>query len=199
MRTTVLLTRHGETIWNKEKKVQGNIDIPLSQEGVKQAKLLAKRLKEYPVTQIHTSKLSRAFDTGQIIANTLGISVVKKHKGLNERSMGIYEGASWPQIDEEFRKQGKSFFLNKPENGESGKELHDRVVKAFDEIVLKNQGETILIVCHGGVLRVLVRHLKSLPIEHPLELDFGNTSLSIFSFEGEQIIEELLADMSHLL
>lgn len=198
MKTTILLTRHGETIWNKQQRVQGSIDIPLSDAGIMQAQKLAHRLKQLPITQIHSSKLKRAATTAQVIADTIGLSITQKHTGLNERKLGIYEGKTWKEVTEKFQQMGTSFFLSNIEGGESGKQFHNRVVKAFTGIVEKNKHETILIVCHGGVLRVLVRHLKSLPIEYDLEYDFANTSLSIFSLDDQQITQELIADASHL-
>ena len=198
MKTTVILVRHGITDWNKLKKLQGKSDIPLNPEGIMQAKSVAKRLKkEFPITKIYSSNLLRAIKTGEIIGKELGMEI-EKHEGLNERDYGEFEGKTWEELGVEFTKEKRISFRLKPKKGEHYPDFQNRVVKHFLEIVKKHTGETILLVCHGGVLNALLRHINSIPYEDISHYSFPNTSVTILHIEKDVITPHLVADIEHL-
>lgn len=197
MKTTVILVRHGETKWNRAKKLQGQTDIPLTQEGIHQAEALAAKLPQLTVQTIYSSVLQRAVKTATIIGDAIGIPVLQDPR-FNERSFGDWEGKRWDQLEAVLKKEGKELRQLTPPNGESLAQFANRILSAFEEVINKHQHQTILIVCHAGVLHTLVRYLKNLPQEKELELTFPNTSLSIFHLEKDLIVEELVADASHL-
>jgi phosphoserine phosphatase len=199
MRTTIILARHGQTIWNKERRFQGQTDIPLSKEGVKQAKALAKRIKNLKISKIYTSQLKRAIHTADIIAKPAKLTV-EKIKELNERSYGAWEGLFWEDKNKELNGSLKACELDViPEGGESLAQVQKGILGVFNPLIKKHQGETILIVCHGIVIRVLISHLTKLSPKEVMEKKIPNTSISIFYLEDNgKIIEEVIGDASHL-
>lgn len=188
MKTTLIITRHGQTIWNVQKKLQGQTDIPLNETGIAQARELANLLKQHAIDQIYTSILTRAIDTGKIVADTLGLSLTQ-HSGLNERNYGEYEGKSWEQTDKDLAKEGGLRHIT-PKGGESAEAVKNRVVKTIFEIAKKHRGQTILIVTHGGVIHTLVRHIRNVPVHEELYIHFANTSISIFHVHDDNTIKE---------
>ena len=197
MRTTILIVRHGETLWNKERRLQGQKDIPLSETGILQAKALQDTIKRHKITKIYTSKLSRAIKTAEIITNHLDLPM-KKLKTLNEISYGQWEGKLREEYKEELKRLNIPYHLYTPKNGEPNNRFKKRVISSFRKIVNKNQGETILIVAHGAVIQAIFRHLKKIPYSQDSPYKIPNTCFSIFHLEDGKIIEELLADDSHL-
>lgn len=191
MLTTLILTRHGETIWNRKGKLQGETDIPLSRKGVSEAKALTKRFNLSSGIQIHaiyTSKLKRAIHTAELATKELGIPI-KKLKSLNERNYGIFEGKTIPH----------SFLIKEIKKGESKLKFEKRVISTFKKLLEKHKGETLLVVCHGGVIRVLFKHVKNISDEEIITYSFPNTSVSIFEINEGKFVEKLTADTSHLL
>lgn len=196
MKTTVILIRHGETIWNREQRIQGQTDIPLSDKGILEAKALAKRIKEFKVDHVYTSVLKRAIHTAEIAFGDLKIAF-KRHKGLNERNYGIYEGKNWEEIEKEY-KVPRAFYLSEVKNGESKLTFEKRVIKTFKDIVKKHEGRNILIVCHGGVISVLFNYFRNIPKDEITTYRFPNTSVSVVEVEKDKIIEKTVGDTSHL-
>ncbi|MBE0688577.1 MAG: histidine phosphatase family protein, partial [Anaerolineae bacterium] len=100
----VHIIRHGETIWNHEKRWQGQLDTPLSERGVQQAKLLARYLQTRPITAIYTSDLQRAYVTGEIIADALGLRPQTDTR-LREMNMGVLQGLTIGEIQARYAQE----------------------------------------------------------------------------------------------
>ena len=199
MKTTIILARHGETDWNSQGKLQGKSNIPLNKEGEEQAKKLAKRLKEFPITKMYSSELTRAVNTAKTISNTLNLSI-EIHKGLNERDYGEFEGMTWDEIRSIVSKDNEiipNFFRLDPKKGESYRVFHKRIVKHFLEIAKKHPSQTILLVCHGAVINALLRHINNIKDEIT-QYRLKNTSVTILGILEEKITVELLGDAKHL-
>ena len=127
----IYLTRHGSTLWNLEKRLQGSNDSELTDEGIFQAKLLAKRIKDLNISKIYTSPIKRAYRTAEIIKGDMDIDVICKD-GFKEISFGEYEGSIESELLNENRgyEIGEIFKGNldvKAPGGESLRELYDRV------------------------------------------------------------------------
>lgn len=197
MQTTIVLIRHGQTDWNKTHRVQGQTDIPLSDEGKEQARLLGEKLTTMPLDFLYSSTLSRAKETAEIIAKITKHAVIA-NPAFNERNYGVYEGKFWADVDAEYAKKGVNFHHTTPPNGESLHDFVTRITTAFDATVAKHVGKTIALVCHGGVLHVLIRHLRGVLHTDSEVIRFPNTSMSVFHLEGKNIVEKLVADASHL-
>lgn len=160
MATEVVLARHGVTEWNKNKRIQGQIDIPLSPDGIGEARMLGKQIENLGVTIIASSPLLRALETSAELSDHLGIPTFM-HNGLRERSYGEFEGRLFDEVIVKLKKNSTTspFKLYSSKDGESYSDFKTRVLAAFNEIISKHKNEKILFVCHGGVLEVLSKHL----------------------------------------
>jgi len=167
------LIRHGLTDWNAVGKIQGQSDIPLNDEGRLQAEMLADRLRQetYRWDYCITSNLSRAEETGKIIAAKLGIPLLDSDKRIRERAYGQVEGLT---ADEREQKWGKDW--NRLDLGqESDEQLQDRALAFLEELSMKYNGHNVLIVSHGGFLAQLYNALYKDKYSERI----GNLSLTI--------------------
>ncbi len=163
------LVRHGETDWNIDSKIQGHTDIALNEKGRRQAGELAKELAEgnYHIREIYTSEKERAWETARIIGNVLGITP-RVAKGLEEICLGKWEGHTWKQVKEQFAEEYALWHSDRrnqiPPMGESYQQLLDRLLPAIDDIIKKEQEDT-LIVTHSGVIMTLLSYVYDTPFE----------------------------------
>lgn len=175
----VFIVRHGETDYNAEHRWQGQLDVPLNKVGLKQAKKAAEYLKGESFDAIFASDLCRAFVTAETIAKPHKLKVIPEPR-LREMHVGDFQGLNRTQMTERFPEEllrwneDDSF---PPPNGESRLQLQERAYAAFEEISNRDGLETILIVSHGGTLRMLFK--KLLPPEQTDTLKFGNTAISV--------------------
>ncbi len=154
-RTEILALRHGQSTWNEAGRWQGLADPPLSEFGEQQAATAARFIGQVDV--IITSPLERAHRTAAIIGEIIGVGPVEVIDDLRERSVGSWEGltrheieADWPGwIDDDRRPEGWEYDID----------LQPRVLKAFNEIVERYPGATVLVVAHGGVIIAMEKHL----------------------------------------
>ncbi|MDO8639688.1 MAG: histidine phosphatase family protein [bacterium] len=197
MKTTIVLVRHGQTTWNKEHRFQGQTDVPLSEEGIRQAELLAKKIKDFKITKVCTSKLKRAYHTAEILTENLNLAI-EKIKDFNERNYGECEGKLWNDIKDIYKENMEEFFEKTPKGGESQINFRKRVIATFNKIIGQYKGEKVLMVCHGGVINILVHHLSNAPEEKLVGKRYPNTCVSIFHIEEDKVTEEIIADISHL-
>ena len=151
--------RHGETDWNKLKRIQGQTDVPLSAEGIRQAEELARQVIGSGISVIHSSPLLRAIETSRIVSAYFKIPIISNN-GLNERSYGDFEGKLFDEVNADLKKHNTTLKLSSPKGGESYSNFTERVLVTFNEIVQRHKDGKILLVCHGGVLEVLTRHLS---------------------------------------
>ena len=162
--TEIYLTRHGQTLWNLEKRLQGQGDSPLTDKGIKGAKLLGKRLEEIELDVIYTSPIKRALETAKLIKGERNITLIEE-KGLMEINFGDYEG----HTEEEMLGIGKGQEISKifngemdvvPPKGESLRMVYSRVKDTLDEILSREKGKKILIVTHGTTLKTIVSYFR---------------------------------------
>lgn len=186
MSETLILSRHGETAWNKEQRLQGSQDIPLSKKGIKQAEFLAKKLTTLKIDTIITSKLQRASQTAEIVGKKLGIRIEKKH-GFNERSYGQFEGRIWSEVKKELAVSG----LILDSFAEPFADFSARVLATLNNLLTRHLNQKILIICHGGVLRVLLEHLRKTPSPSGnIGYELPNTAIYLFTKDKSQWIEK---------
>jgi probable phosphoglycerate mutase len=151
VRTTLLLTRHGQSTWNAEGRWQGQADPPLSDHGREQARVAADRIGAVDV--VVSSPQQRALETAVIIAEVTGIGPVLVNDDLRERSAGAWSGLTHDDIARRF--PGWLETGRRPDDFEPDETLLDRVVPALEAMVDEWPGSTVLVVCHGGVIRAL--------------------------------------------
>ncbi len=199
--TRILFVRHGETDWNKEHRIQGQTDTKLTEEGKKQAKRIAERLKDEKIDAIYTSTLSRAIDTAKKINKYHNLKI-EKCKEFNELSFGMYEGMKWDEVKEKhpkvFEEREKNKYEFKPEKGESFKELWQRFHKKLLEIEKKHPNENVLIVAHGGAKIGMMINLLHMKFDEIIKNGIRNTAITIFDIEKGKVEFHTINDHSHL-
>jgi len=145
------VTRHGETTWNALNKVCGLTDVPLTENGINQAKALAEELAGEHIDVILASPLSRAQITASYTAEMLDLPVITEER-LIEQNYGIYEGVD--RFNEGFLSNKRCFAFRYP-GGESMMDVAARTYTLIEEVQKKYAGKNVLFVCHGGVCRVI--------------------------------------------
>lgn len=191
----LILVRHGESEWNLRGIWTGLTDIGLSEKGKEQAKLVGEKLKGFPIDFAFTSVLIRAKQTINEIKNVLGIDVPTfEDKALNERDYGIYTGKNKWEIkkevgDEQFQKIRRGWDVP-IENGESLKDVYNRVVPYFQTEILPKlkEGKNVLIVAHGNSLRALVKYLENLLDAQVENLEIAVGEIYIYSLNEQNVI-----------
>lgn len=160
---TMYLVRHGQTDWNANGITQGLTDIPLNSEGIKQAQALGENLKNIKFNAVFSSDLVRAKKTAEIIAAERKLTIETTHL-LQERRYGEMEGKpghlmkeyydTWTKLSKKVRMKYRPY-----KNYETDEEVISRFITFLRETAIVYTGKTVLVVCHGSVLRTLLNHL----------------------------------------
>lgn len=168
MGVKLFLIRHGQTLWNKEGKYQGDKDIDLTRVGINQAKLAAKYLSRVDFSNIYSSPLRRAIDTANIINKTKNLKIIAR-ENLKEINFGKWEGMKFDEINKMFHEDYQKWlgdpYNNCPTGGESFKQVKERAAAEIDNIVNENEdGSSVAVVTHGGVILSLLVHWLQIPL-----------------------------------
>ena len=145
------IARHGETQWNVENRVSGRTDIPLTEKGMEQAVRLAQDAAGKGIEVILASPLLRARQTAQAVSDAIGVPVETDER-LIELNFGSFEGG--PGVNPDFQYTRAQFPTRYP-GGESAFMLAHRVYSCLEDVKRKYAGKTVLLVCHGGVCRMV--------------------------------------------
>lgn len=200
--TRFYLTRHGETEWNIERRMQGRLDSSLTALGKAQAERLGERLKDTPLNLIITSPSGRAVRTAELIRGDRAIPILT-NGNLQEIDLGEWEGHLDSEIGLNYPEAHRNFWqfphLYKPTGGgETFAEVRDRVSREIERIAEAYPDQEILLVTHAVVLKSLLAHFDQ---SDPRELWNGPfmkaTSLSVIEFEGDRRHVVLRGDISH--
>lgn len=174
--TRIGFVRHGVTEWNKERRAQGQSDIPLNDSGRLQAQLLAERMKEGRWDHIFSSDLSRAKETAEIVATAIGLPVYTDQR-LREMHKGETEGTT---LEERITRWGEEW-----ENLELGIEadssISSRGTSFISEVIARYPGRNILVVSHGALIALTV---KALVPEQDIDQHIHNTSVTVLECNG---------------
>ena len=178
--TTICLVRHGESELNRDKRISGQLDPPLSLEGVQESLALADQLQGVRLTAIYTSALIRAVETARPTADAQGLPIHTRG-ALNELHLGILQGRHRDERDPEaqalWEERKKDKIHYRVPGGETFAELAERVIGCLDEILAAEAGGTILIVGHRTTNRALFGALLNWPKEQWLSLNFRHKYL----------------------
>ena len=179
--TRIIAIRHGETAWNVNTRIQGQLDIELNDKGRWQIQRLAMALAHEPISAIYCSHLLRARDTAHSISRATG-RTLQTNAGLCERGFGVFEGktfaeieAAWPEQALRWRKRDP---LWAPAGGESLIDLRERITRTASELAARHLGEQIVLVAHGGVMDVLYRAATGQELQAPRTWDLGNAAIN---------------------
>ena len=180
--TRIIAIRHGETSWNADARIQGQLDIGLNETGRWQARRVGKALAEESITAVYSSDLERAQATAQPISDVKGVPVIP-HEGLRERSFGMFEGKTfdeihqaWPEHAQNWRKRIPEW--QPPEGGESLIELRERVTRTLEHLASRHPGEQIVVVAHGGVLDAIYRVATGQEVNSPRTWELPNGAIN---------------------
>ena len=204
LETSLFLVRHGQTAWNEgagQARYRGQMDVPLDQVGHAQARALAVRLAGEPIAGIYASPLQRAVQTAQPVAEQHGLAVVP-HPGLLDMNLGEWQGLThaeatdrYPEIDRRWREAPHTVTLP---GGESLADVLKRNQAAVKELVAAHAGETIMLVGHQVVNKVLICWLLGLDNSHYWQVTQDNACLNIFVHADNMFRVVRLNDICHL-
>lgn len=180
--TRFCLIRHGETAWNLDRRLQGQLDIELNPLGRHQAQAAAAWLAGEPVDALYASDLKRAWHTAERLEVTLGLAR-RAAPEFRERRYGAFEGLTYDQAAERYPEAYRHFEtrhadFSLPLGGESLRALYERVTAKLLELAVSHRGETVVIVTHGGVLDVVNRFVRRVPLEAPRDFVIPNAGLN---------------------
>ena len=170
------VARHGQTRWNLENKVCGRTDQPLTEAGWKQARLLAERTKDLQLDAIISSPMLRARQTAEPAAALHGLDILVDDR-LIEQDYGIYEGVS--RFDEGFLANKRHFAFRYP-GGESMMDMAHRVYGLLEELRQSCAGKNVLLVCHGGVCRVIRTYFEDMTNEEYFHYSEENANVRTY-------------------
>jgi len=144
--TELYLVRHGETDWNRARRVQGRTDVPLNDTGRAQARATGRLLARRRWDAVLSSPLSRAVETAQLIAAEIGLPEPEVFEGIMERDYGEAEGLNYYEIERRWPRGGVP-------GRESRGDVASRVVPALVELAVARPGQSLVVVGHGGSIR----------------------------------------------
>ena len=201
--TRIILTRHGQTLWNLEGRVQGSLDSPLTEKGILQARSLAIRLRGEGINHIYSSDSLRAIGTAEEIRSELGLETIHTNPALREFAFGDWEGCIWQEIREAnpdvFKIWDTEPHLVSAPNGENMGLVMERAWDYLHKIIDCHLEETVCIVTHGLTLKMLVTKALGFEVHDWAKSPWQhNTALNIFEVVGDQWIPKIVGDCKHL-
>ena len=190
--TRLIVVRHGQTLWNLERKYQGHSDIALTDKGIKQAEAVAARLAEEKIDAVYASDLSRAFKTAACIADKHGLTV-QVVPALREIKFGDWEGLTYEQISEQWPGLLGKLWTTPDElqipGGESFQQLKERAYTAIEKIVAAHPDQTVIVVAHGGTIGTILCAMLDIHLNHVWSIRQDNTAVNIIEYyEGRPTI-----------
>jgi len=198
--TEIILIRHGETEWNSQKRMQGHSNSDLSSVGQAQIQALGQWMKNVPFDHIYSSDSLRAKQTAEAITQFSGHKL-KIDLRLREKNLGVFEGLTseearerHPEVFRLFKTAGSKYVIDE---GESTQQLQDRALEIVDEIRIKHPEEHVLLVTHGGFIRVVMKHSLGLSLETPTRFLIRNTGVFRLVWEDKWIVSQM-GGVSHL-
>ncbi len=199
--TTLLLTRHGQTEWNNDLRYQGQEDTDLSRLGRAQAECLAERLRTEDIAAVYSSDLSRCRQTAAIIAAPHGLALTCL-SDLREANYGKWQGLTYAEVRARYpdlvAARRRDPFGFAPPQGESLGATYERVRRAIAAIAQEHLDETVLIVTHGGPLRMLMVGLLGMPADNVPRLRLDNCGLTICKSFPKSPVVVTVNEISHL-
>lgn len=188
----LVLIRHGQSLWNLENRFTGWVDVPLTEQGEKEAIRAGEILKGMQFDVAYTSALSRAQRTLELILETMGVKVpVIRDQALNERHYGDLQGLNKAETakryGEEQVKIWRRSYATPPPNGEALKNTAERTLPFFERCILGDikQGKNVLVVAHGNSNRSIVMKLDNLTEEEVIELNLDTGVPLVYEMDQE--------------
>lgn len=188
----IYLMRHGETDLNKKRCFYGNLNVSINQRGREQAQILHTLMHDIPVDKVYVSSLRRSQETAQLV---FPASIPIPLKNLDEKGFGLWEGLTADQIQEQFPLEWESWlaepFTYKPPEAESFGDFQDRVWTEIDRIIKDYPNQSLALVAHLGVLRLIYQRLVD-PSALFWDIDFPQGTVTVVEKEETDVTAYLL-------
>jgi len=200
----VYLVRHGQSVFNAERRIQGQLDPALSELGLAQARAAASALQQFPLEAIFASPLSRALETARAIAEPCGLPVQTDDR-LKEIHAGVFQGKCWPEIEAGMPEFARRWKAMEPDfvipTGESRRQLMVRGREFFASL-RERPWQHVAVVAHGGLLGAALKALLEVPAHlNPFELLNGaitrlqwDTRLRLLTLNESEHLREINRD-----
>lgn len=197
----IYITRHGETEWNVEGRIQGHTDITLSERGREQAQMLARRLSTVRIDAVYSSDLARAAETAKVALGERDIPINFTQE-LREYHKGVFEGLTESEYRDKYPELYEPSMANDldfaPPGGETIRETSVRLAGIVQRVKDAHLDECALIVGHGGSLRAGIVSLLDLPLEANWKFAMSNCSLTVIYTYPDNAVMHLYNDTSHI-
>lgn len=199
--TRILAIRHGETAWNVDGRIQGQLDVPLNAMGRWQVHRLALAVADDDIAAVYSSDLLRALETAQAVSRGCGAPIVTD-AGLRERGFGEFEGliyteinTRWPEMGERWRRRDPTFGAP---GGETLNAFSERSVATATRLAALHPGQTIALVAHGGVMDCLYRAASRIALDAPRSWQLGNAAINRLLYTSQGFTLVGWSDTCHL-
>jgi probable phosphoglycerate mutase len=197
----LLLVRHGQSTWNSERRIQGQLDPPLSEEGRRQAMRVGRRLAQHDFAGFYSSDLKRALETASAIGAVTGGSP-RPSTGLREIFLGEWEGLNTQELAQRFP-EAWARWTEEPSwdvvpGGEGAVAFEKRVVAEIDSILARHEHGDVLVVTHGGVIQVALHRIVGRPNHGLFPFRIENASISVIEKRNGRFVVSGVNDTSHL-
>jgi probable phosphoglycerate mutase len=197
----LLLVRHGQSTWNREHRIQGQLDPPLSDEGRRQAERVGQRLAGRRIAGFYSSDLKRAIETSQAIEAVIG-NQAEPMPGLREIYLGEWEGLRTDDLAQRYPEAWASW-TDEPDwdlvpGGEGAALFETRVAAALDEILERHDNGDVVVVTHGGVIQVALHRVIGRPSRGLFPFKIQNASISVVEKRDGRMVIGGVNDTSHL-
>ncbi|WP_020618655.1 histidine phosphatase family protein [Paenibacillus daejeonensis] len=174
-KTQIYLVRHGQTEWNVEHRFQGHQDSPLTQLGLQQAGWLAEAMRDKQIDAIYSSSSTRALRTAEIIRDMRSLPIHARD-GLMEMNLGVWEGGIQKEVESTYPEQYEAFWKDPEhfqiEDAERFEEVQARASAVLDEVLTAHRGQSVLIVTHTVVLKLLMARFEQRPLRDLWQLPY---------------------------
>jgi len=200
--TRIILIRHGQTAWNKEDRVRGQVEVPLDETGLAQAELTAARVVEaWQPVAVYCSPMQRAVQTAQAIARRLNLQA-QPTAGINDMNFGEWQGLTAEEVQQRWPQMARAW-LDAPHTvafpgGESLDALRTRSMATLEEIIARHRDADVVIVGHMVVNRVLLLAVLGLDNNHYWRIGQETCAINVFRWRQGAFYIDSLNDTCHL-
>lgn len=195
METTVFLIRHGVTDWHQERRVLGHRDIALNGDGVAQSQRVAEALRGVTLGEVISSPMLRAVQTAEILAEQCGIEIARDPR-LADFRVGKWEGMAYDEVQRsaEYQRFVADPMAERIPGGEDLGQIRDRAISAVEQAIGDAPaGESVAIVTHAGIVRVVLTHYLGSNLANYHRLRVSPGSISVLSFADDRDLPRVLA------
>ncbi|MEZ7974548.1 MAG: histidine phosphatase family protein [SAR324 cluster bacterium] len=198
--TEIILIRHGETEWNSQHRMQGHSNSALSRVGRGQIQALGEWMKNVSFDHIYSSDSLRARETAEAITQYSG-DTLQFDQRIREKNLGVFEGLTsieaseqHPEIYRLFKTGGANYVIDE---GESTQQVLDRALEFIEEIRFKHSEQRVVMVTHGGFVKVLMKHTLGISIDGPTSFLIKNTGIFGLVWNEKWMVSQM-GGVSHL-